>query len=111
MKLLLDNNISFRILPALKLIFSEVKHVVELDMDESSDSEIAEYAVNNSYIIVTKDQDFTDIAVRTNSSDIKVILIRRGNCSTSQIEQILSGSKEIIEAFSIENHSKILKLI
>jgi predicted nuclease of predicted toxin-antitoxin system len=56
------------------------------------------YAKQHDFIIVTKDSDFSDLLILLGFPP-KVIWIRRGNCSTNDIEQILR-----------DNHSAIMQL-
>jgi predicted nuclease of predicted toxin-antitoxin system len=58
MKLLFDQNISFRIVSKLKDTFSEAQQVRELGLENSTDREIWEYAKRNDYTVVTFDADF-----------------------------------------------------
>lgn len=110
MKLLIDNNISYKVCPTLQKQFKEVQHVADLYLDQASDYEIADYAVQNSFIIVSKDRDFIEIASRKHAN-LKVILIRRGNCSSKQIEQMIFGSYRTIRKFILSDKSQVFKLI
>ena len=58
MKLLLDQNISFRVVNLLANSFEKVDHVRALGLEDSSDSEIWSYALKNNYTIITFDSDF-----------------------------------------------------
>ena len=58
MKLLLDQNISFRITAFLNDIFPEAKQVRELALENSNDFHIWKFAKANGYTIVTFDGDF-----------------------------------------------------
>lgn len=62
MKLLFDQNISFRITKGISDIFPNSKQVRQLNLDDSSDIDIWRYARKNDYVIVTFDADFSDIA-------------------------------------------------
>jgi predicted nuclease of predicted toxin-antitoxin system len=59
-----------------------------LGLEESSDDVIWRYAVDHGYVIVTKDADFANRSLVARAPP-KVIWIRRGNCSTRQIESLL----------------------
>ena len=58
MKLLFDQNISFRIIKQLERVFPGSKQVKELGLENTSDIEIWEYAKINNFVIVTFDADF-----------------------------------------------------
>jgi predicted nuclease of predicted toxin-antitoxin system len=62
MKLLFDQNISFRIISKLNDVFPDAKQVRELGLENSTDSEIWEYAKSKDYSIVTFDADFYDMS-------------------------------------------------
>ena len=55
MKLLLDQNISFRIANKIQDIFPESRQVKDLGLENSKDSAIWAYAKENGYCIVTFD--------------------------------------------------------
>ncbi len=63
MRLLFDQNISFRITKRLFDLFPDCKHVSDCGLMDCEDSEIWEYAQKNDYSIVTYDADFYDISV------------------------------------------------
>ena len=52
MKLLLDQNISFRLIKLISDIYPEVKQVRDLGLENYTDSEIWDYAKANDYTIV-----------------------------------------------------------
>ncbi|MEO6690802.1 MAG: DUF5615 family PIN-like protein [Saprospiraceae bacterium] len=63
MKLLFDHNISFRALEYIDQIFPNSIHVVDMKMDANTeDLAIWEFAKNNGYTIVTKDNDFESMS-------------------------------------------------
>jgi predicted nuclease of predicted toxin-antitoxin system len=98
MKLLLDQNISFRITNKIQDIFPGSKQVRELGLENSKDSAIWSFAKENSYCIVTFDGDFFDIGLVKGTSP-KVIWLRLGNTSTQNIEKVLRKNFELIKTF------------
>ena len=58
MKLLIDQNISYRILKQIEFDFPESKHVSQLGLYNATDIEIWQFAKSNSFHIVTFDSDF-----------------------------------------------------
>lgn len=97
MKLLLDQNISRRILPNLEPHFSGSTQVALVGLDHATDLEIWEYARVNNYVIVTKDSDFEEFSI-LNGSPPKVIWLKIGNASNAAIQQILVEHSIHIEA-------------
>ena len=63
MKLLLDQNVSRRALPALTKDFSYSTHVVHLGMDHDDDLQIWDFAKDNDFVIVSKDKEFLQRSV------------------------------------------------
>jgi predicted nuclease of predicted toxin-antitoxin system len=72
----------------LASLFPDSRHVFPLGLDRASDWEIRDYARQNDYAIVTKDADFSELCVLLGFPP-KIIWIRRGNCSTTALEQLL----------------------
>lgn len=104
MKLLIDQNLSPNLVNKLIEQFPESKHLINLNLDKATDFEIWEYAKSNNFIIISKDTDFININALKGFPP-KVICIQRGNCSTDQIFQLISGNFIIIKFF-IENPDK-----
>ena len=110
MKLLLDQNLSFHLCDKLQNVFPNIKHVKEDSLEKASDDKIWQYALHNSYMIVTKDSDFSEKAIAKGSPP-KVIWIKRGNCTTKNIEDLLRNNSLLIKNFSEDKESSILELI
>lgn len=88
MKLLFDENLSPRLAERLQDIFPSSVHVEALSLGNRADDEVWEAARAGDYAIVTKDADFQDI-VTLRGAPPKIIWVRRGNCSTNDMENIL----------------------
>ncbi|MEP7135251.1 MAG: DUF5615 family PIN-like protein [Chloroflexota bacterium] len=110
MKLLLfDQNISPRLVEHLADIYPGSVHVSTLGLGNAMDSEIWQYAHDHDYMIVTKDADFSELGV-VKGFPPKVIWIRRGNCSTQEIEAILRDNYEVIKTLDNDDETGILTL-
>lgn len=97
MKLLFDQNISFRIVQLISPVFPDSNHVRGLNLENSSDIEIWNYARNNNLSIVTFDSDFVDLSTLKGSPP-KIIWLRFGNTSTSGIaEKIIDNAEKIVD--------------
>ena len=107
MKLLFDQNLSPRLTDFFAGTFVGSKHLQELNLEEASDSLVWEFAKNEGFTIVTKDNDFNDLVTFLGFPP-KVIWIRRGNCSTNDIIILLNSKLEMIEAFIIDTSNGIL---
>lgn len=60
-------------------------------------------------MIVTKDSDFSDLSVILGYPP-KILWIRRGNCTTAEIEAILRANFEAVEALVGDENAGILTL-
>lgn len=96
MKLLFDQNLSPCLIRLLDDLFPNSNHVFPLGLDKSEDSSVWEYAKTNGFILVTKDADFGDMSVLRGFPP-KVIWIRRGNCTTAEIEKTLRNNFQAIK--------------
>ncbi len=61
MKLLLDENLSRRLVPFLQHDFPESNQVVLLGMEGATDKEVWQRAKAEGYVIVTRDADFQEL--------------------------------------------------
>ena len=62
MKLLLDENLSRRLVPFLQHDFPDTSQVVLLGMQSASDKEVWQKAKDDGYVIVTRDADFQELS-------------------------------------------------
>jgi predicted nuclease of predicted toxin-antitoxin system len=102
-RLLFDQNISFRLIKRIIDIFPESKQVRELGLEGSTDIEIFEYAKRNDYAIVTFDSDFCDL-ITIKGFPPKIIWIKTGNTTTTGIEKLIRRRKELIDLFLEEEY-------
>jgi predicted nuclease of predicted toxin-antitoxin system len=98
MKLLFDQNISFRITKKLQSYFVGCLHVSDCKLNDCEDPEIWKYARDNNFAIVTFDSDFYDISI-INGHPPKIIWIRTGNLTTKQIVQLMIDNQKTIDSF------------
>ena len=98
MKLLLDQNLSPRLVNILKGGFDVIIHVSSLEMSQAADLVIWDYANANGFIIVTKDKDFLERSALMGHPP-KIIHIRLGNCSVKNIVDLLVSQLSQIKAF------------
>ncbi|MCF2492108.1 MULTISPECIES: DUF5615 family PIN-like protein [Dyadobacter] len=107
MKLLVDQNISHRLLPLISEGYSEVQHVKSLDLINADDHKIFMFARENNYdAVLTIDDDFVRL-LHLFSIPPKVIWIRTGNCSTSALAEILLSKTQSIHEF-VESDEYVL---
>ena len=109
MKLLLDQNLSPRLVRRLADLYPNSTHVSEIGLDRALDRDVWDYARQHDYLIVTKDVDFSEFSLLQGFPP-KVVWIRRGNCSTLDIETILRDNFEVIRTMNDEANTGILEL-
>ena len=110
MKLLLDQNLSPRLVDRLADAFPDSVHVSQAGLDRANDSEVWEYARVNGLVLVTKDADYSDLSLLRGFPP-KVIWLRIGNCATAQIEDLLRQRKQAIEQFELDPLAGVLTLL
>jgi predicted nuclease of predicted toxin-antitoxin system len=98
MRLLFDQNISFRIVNKLNDTFPDCKHVSHIGLMNCEDADIWLFARNQNYTIVTFDSDFYDISL-INGLPPKIIWMRTGNLTTNEMAELLKTNKDIIDNF------------
>ena len=95
MKLLLDQNLSRRMIPALEPCFPGSTQVALVGLEKAFDVDIWNYARDNGFVIVTKDSDFEELSLLRGAPP-KVIWIKLGNVSNTTIVDMLVGNRERI---------------
>ena len=86
MKLLIDMNLSPRLLDILKDAGYEVAHWSNVGDPRASDAKILEWALDNEYIVITHDLDFGNILAATNANYPSVLQVRTQNVSPEYIK-------------------------
>lgn len=98
MKVLFDQNISFRVADRLSSEFPGCAQVRQLGLENSSDLEIWKFATDNDFTIVTFDADFHDL-VTLFGYPPKVVWLRIGNTSTNNLITLLQNHSAVIKSF------------
>ena len=88
MKLLIDQNLSHRLVKPLKEQFPGTEQVRRLGLTDRRDTTIWEYAQQNDFVILTQDEDFADLS-SLRGAPPKVVLLRTGNLPTIQVIDLL----------------------
>ncbi|MFN8360395.1 MAG: DUF5615 family PIN-like protein [Candidatus Kapaibacterium sp.] len=109
MNLLIDANISWRIVKILGSVFNAI-HVEQTTLPiPATDKEIWDYALQNDMIIVTNDEDFLNFSLNY-SFPPKVILLRLGNQTTQNIADVLVHHKTSIISLNDTDSIGILEI-
>jgi len=97
-KLLFDQNISHRLIEPLSSLYPDSLHVRMVGLKAADDDSIWAFARQHDFVIVSKDSDFYQRSLLFGFPP-KVVWIRRGNCSTETIAQILREHHPDLESF------------
>ena len=109
MKLLFDQNLSWRLPERLAALYPQSQHIREIDLTESEDIDIWEYAKSNGFVIVTKDKDFQQRSLLYGYPP-KVVRLLVGNCTVQTIEALLRKHSAIIQKFISDKTKSYLSL-
>lgn len=110
MKLLLDQNISYRLIKKIKTLFPGSQQVKKLGLDDKPDRLIWDFAKNEGFIVVTFDSDFYDLSL-THGHPPKLIWIKSGNITTRNLEELLSAKALQIENFFNDKDLSCLEIV
>jgi predicted nuclease of predicted toxin-antitoxin system len=109
MKLLFDQNLSFKLVERLADLFPGSDQVRRLGLDQADDRAIWEHAKRSGFVLVTQDSDFADLAGLLGPPP-KVIWLRCGNQPTQAVENLLRNHASAIEALGLDNDANCLEI-
>jgi predicted nuclease of predicted toxin-antitoxin system len=107
--LLLDQNISDKIVPALQAEFPGTVHVKSVSLVTADDQAIWLYALEHDMAIVTCDDDFQYLS-EFRGFPPKVIHLVHGNLSRQQMQSILIANAARIRKFIASPHEGYLAI-
>ena len=111
MKILLDANLSWRLVNPLKKHFEDILHIETIGLSQpAKDSEIWNYARNENLIIITNDDDFYKLSILKGFPP-KVVIIRTGNQSNNYILNLLIKYKDEIQQLYNSTDYGILEIL
>lgn len=88
MKLLIDENLSYRLVKQLQEQFPGTEQVRRLGLTTSRDATIWEFANRNGFVILTQDEDFLELSLARGAPP-KVLLLRTGNLPSAHVVNLL----------------------
>ena len=107
MKLLLDENLSRRIVPFIQELYPGSTQVALIDLEQADDKVIRQFAIDHDFVIVTKDADFYEMNLLYGQPP-KIIWLKMGNQSKAATIKTLQIHVETIQhALLIDNHACI----
>ena len=107
MKLLLDQNISYKLVNRLADVYPGSKHVRQVGLGEADDLVVWDYAKGNDFVIVSKDEDFHQRSFLAGSPP-EVVWLRLGNCTTQEIEDALRRNRALLTDFAAQEKAAFL---
>lgn len=109
MKLLLDENLSRRLVPFLHTYYPGSTQVALLGLEKAGDREIWQYAKNHDYVIVTKDSDYHEFSLLYGAPP-QIIWLKPGNQSKAATLNALIAYKNIIEKAFVEENKACVEI-
>lgn len=109
MKLLFDENLSPQLAQRLEDLFPSSIHDRDVALKAADDPMVWDYARDNGLTLVSKDSDMHQRSFVFGPPP-KVIWVRLGNCSTSQVEELLRLHFGAIELFHDDDFASFLSL-
>jgi predicted nuclease of predicted toxin-antitoxin system len=109
MKLLFDQNLSFKLCQTVADLFPESNHVRHLGLSEVSDRVLWDYAKANGFTIMSQDVDFAELAALLGSPP-QVIWLRAGNQPTAAISTLIRRHADLIVAFANDGDTACLEI-
>jgi len=108
-KLLLDENLSPRLLTLIRRFYPGSRHVEQVGLKGKSDRAIWEYARQNDFIIASKDNDFRQRSFLFGPPP-KVIWLAVGNAGTEAIAKLLAEEVQTVREFLAQPEEGLLIL-
>ena len=108
-RLLLDENLSERLVSALAARFPSSLHVRVLGLGGTSDVRLWDVAAHERCMLVTKDEDFVQLSVMRGPPP-KILWLNVGNARTVAIARLLLENAQAIEDFAVHPELAFLAL-
>ena len=107
MKLLVDENLSPRLAQMLQDDYPGTTHVREAGLLGAPDSDVWDHARTNTFVIVSKDDDFRQRSFLEGAPP-KVVWLQVGNAGTARIAELLRRESRRLRSFEAEEESSLL---
>ena len=110
MKLLLDQNISLKLVKKLHFIYPDSAHIKDFGLERRADADIWDFAKHNNFVIVTRDVDFFEIGLLRGYPP-KIIWIQANNPASDYVKELLIDNKDVITSFVSASETFCLRLL
>src|SRR5258706_15345629 len=98
MKLLFDQNLSFKLARGVEDLFPNSTQVRLLGLDRADDNTVWEYARQHDYVLVSQDGDYSNLS-NLRGYPPKIVWLRCGNRPTGEVESLLRRNHQRIIHF------------
>lgn len=109
MRLLFDENLSHQLVRLLGDIFPQSVHVRDVGLKSADDPAVWHYAKEHQLMIVSKDSDLHQRSFVLGHPP-KLVWVRLGNCSTTEVESLLRRNFSAITLFYQDAQASFLSL-
>jgi predicted nuclease of predicted toxin-antitoxin system len=109
LRLLFDQNLSFKLTRLLADVYPDSVHVRELGLVEADDLTIWRYAAEHGLVIVSKDSDFHGLSL-LHGHPPKTVWLRVGNAPTPAIAKLLRVHHATMRRFHEDPDAALLAL-
>lgn len=109
MKLLLDENLTFRLTNSLLADYPGSCHVKDVGLQQTDDLLVWQWAQRHGFAILTQDSDYEQLA-RLRGHPPKIIHLRFGNSSLLNLLSQLRHYRDVIATFLLDPESACLEL-
>ena len=107
MKLLLDENLSRRLVPFLQHDYPSTNQVVLMGMESASDKEIWHKARDDNFVIVTRDADFQELSLVWGQPPKVIRLKTRNQNRAATLKVLIDYKAQIVQALEHEGMASI----
>ena len=109
MKLLLDENLSHKLVARLAAAFPDTAHVDGLGFRGQPDTTVWQYAAEHGFVLVSKDDDFRQLSFLRGHPP-KVVWLVVGNAGTAVIADLLLRNRSRLAVFAADPDDALLTL-
>jgi predicted nuclease of predicted toxin-antitoxin system len=109
MKLLFDENLSFRLVQALNDIYPDSTHIRQVGLLGADDLQIWNFAAKHGFLLVSKDTDFYERSLVFGAPP-KIVWLRTGNISVQETITLLRTQYIVIRHFSEDTIASFIAL-
>lgn len=110
MRLLLDENLSRRLVPFLQDAYPGSTQVALVGLEQASDATLWAYARDHGYVLVSQDADFQDLSLARGAPP-PLLWLRLGNVGKTSVLQALIARRTLIENALLNEGKTIVELL